>query len=295
MEVDGQKSKAELDILLAKAEADGKYASQNLKTYPKCPRYLGMQEASKELAEKTRKQLCELQDPVDQLRQKGVRLARLAGDERKLREKLREACQKVEDAEKEVSELRGKIYKVLEESDKIKSEQKVLVLAGGVETQAAAPVDLGVAVEGMRDDFTKIFDDAGLPQQAAAKKEEVEKAFTTMAQLVGMLSSLSAEYKAAKQQGVKSPGAAEGITEPPKEAAPPPAAVVGAAASSSPVAAADPVVQSTGTPSDKDRRQDSASVRERTRSPKGKLHAKVCNRSDDELLGPKGADGDNVT
>ena len=139
-----------------------------------------------------------------------------------------------------------------------------------------------------------MFDDSALPQQAASKKEEVEKAFTTMAQLVSMLSSLSAEYKAAKQQGVKSPGAAEGKTEPPKEAAPTAAAVAGAAASSNPVAPADPVVQSIGTPSDKDRRQDSATVRERTRSPKGKMHTKVCNRSDDELLGPKAADGDNV-
>lgn len=72
MEVDGQKSKAELETLLAKAEADGKYASQKLKTYPKCPRYLGMQEASKQLVENTRKQLRDLQNPADQLRQKGV-------------------------------------------------------------------------------------------------------------------------------------------------------------------------------------------------------------------------------
>ena len=38
---------------------------QNLKTCPKCPRYLGMQEAAKELIVKTKQQLDELEDLVD--------------------------------------------------------------------------------------------------------------------------------------------------------------------------------------------------------------------------------------
>lgn len=108
-----------------------------------------------------------------------------------------------------------------------------------------------------------------------------------MAQLVGMLSSLSAEYKAAKQQGVGGPGAAEEIKEPPKETTPPLATVAGGAAASNPGAATNPVVQIIGTTSDKDRKQDRATDRGKTRSPEGKMYAKVCNRADDELLGPK--------
>lgn len=216
----------------------------------------------------------------------------LAGDEKRFREKLRAACQKVEDAEKEVSELRGKIHNVLEESEKIRSEQKVLVWAGGVQKQTAAPVDLGVAVEGMRDDFTKMFDDAALPSQAAARKDEVSQAFTTMAQLVGMLSAFSAEYKAAKQQGVENPGAAEETKEPPKQAPPPTTTPTGGAAAGKETATASSVVQAIGTPNDQDRKQDRAADRERTPPPKGKMRAKVCNRTDDDLLDPRAGECD---
>ena len=102
----------------------------------------------------------------------------------------------IAEAHEEAESLREQIHKICDELQRIESEKKVLVLQG----TPAVPVDLGQAVEAMREDFAAMFDDSSLPSTASSKKDEVEAGFLTMRNLVGMLSAISQEYKAAKQQ-----------------------------------------------------------------------------------------------
>ena len=137
----------------------------------------------------------QLKDPIDQLRHKSERLRKLADQEKKFREKFRESCKVIAEAEEEAADLREKIHNLPEETERVKIEQRVLVLpgSGGHEAELpAAPVDFGVAVEAMRLDFTAMFQDPLLPTTAAGKRPEGEAGFVTMANLVCMLSALSA-------------------------------------------------------------------------------------------------------
>ena len=282
-------SKAELERSLVLIDADIKYTEGMLKTHPKHPRYLGWLDAGKSQAAEIREKLRELKDPVDQLRHKGERLKRIADKEKKCRESLREACKVMAEAEEEVAALREQIHELLEEAEQVRSEQKVLVLQGCQQEGPAAPVDLGSAVEAMRKDFTDMFTDATLPQTVSNKKEEVEAGFATMANLVGMLSSFAAEYKAAKLQATANAPAAAAHPAPPPQ---PPQE--GAAASAGTEAGRPPAAVGTHTPTAAPAIRDSNSSqeerntnRERTPPPcKGAAKA-VAKKTDAELLGPR--------
>ena len=115
-------------------------------------------------------------------------------------QKLRETSQVIEDAEAEAATLRDRIHDINDELERTKSEQRILVLqeSGGEGATAAGPVDLAGAVETMRSYFDSMFNDPLLPPAAKEKGAEVEAGFVTMANLVTMLSALSAEYKAAR-------------------------------------------------------------------------------------------------
>ena len=190
------KSKAKLEADLAGWESDVKYAEGMVKTYPKAPKYVEMLEKAKSHAAEARKQLHELKDPVDQLQYKSNRLRRLADLEKKWLVSLREADDEERAAKEKADALREKIHDGREEAEQIRVEQRELILQGA--QPVPPPADLGGAVEAMRLDFTEMFGDSSLPQSASSRKGEVEAGFVTMANLLTMLASISAEYKAAK-------------------------------------------------------------------------------------------------
>ena len=123
-------SKAELDRNLADAEADQKYAAGRLKASPKSTRYSELLEEARKRIENINEALRKLKDPTDQLRYKSDRLKTLADQEKKLLQKLRASCQVIEDAEAEAASLRERIHDINDEQEKIKSEQRILVLQG---------------------------------------------------------------------------------------------------------------------------------------------------------------------
>ena len=87
-----------------------------------------------------------LEDPIDQLRHKSDRLKSLAGQEKKLLQKLWTSCQVIEDTEAEVATLRERIHDINDEQERIKSEQRIPVLqgTGGKEQLLQAPSTLQV-------------------------------------------------------------------------------------------------------------------------------------------------------
>ena len=179
--------------------------------------------------------------------------------------------------------------------------------AGGDGAAAAGPVDLAAAVETMRKDVDGMFNDPMLPQTAKDKGAEVEAGFVTMANLVNMLSALSAEYKVARQAAPQGPSVAKAA--PPSPPVPPqdppstgpPAEVKKGgggeamgkdAADVAKPGAEDVVVVSSqseparGSSGPSDEPKDRSTNRDRT-PPPGKAAIAVANKSDEELLGPR--------
>ena len=237
------------------------------------------------------------------MRHKAERIKNLGNQEKKLREKLRETAQVIEDAETEADALRTRIHDVNDEMEKVKSEQRLLVLqgSGGGAGAVAGPVDLAGAVEAMRIDFDSMFSDPLLPATAKEKGAEVEAGFVTMANLVVTLSALTAEYKAARSSAPPvAPAAKAPPPEPPKPqqeaAAAETNAAVKEAGGEQAVGkdAAEPDASDVVfVPSQTGEARGAAdasrdSKRDRT-PPPGKAAQKIAKMSDQELLGPRKA------
>lgn len=149
-------------------------------------------------------------------------------------------------------------------------------------------MDLGQAVEAMREDFAAMFDDSSLPSTASSNKDEVEAGFLTMRNLVGMMSAISQEYKAATQQATATSSTIVHRTAPPEA----PAAEGGAATQATETAAVQAAVElphpAEAAPVPDGPVQERSSNRERT-PPPGKGSKAVSKMSDEELFGPRKA------
>ena len=165
--------------------------------------------------------------------------------------------------------------------------------------QTAAPIELGEAVEAMRQDFTEMFSDARLPETASSRKDEVEAGFVTMANLFRMLSSISAEYKTAKLQAA-TPVSTAGPSSPSPPVPKPEGAAAGTeggagrgagAAAAAPAAVESPPVAALSGPRDSNATQEERRAnRERTPPPSKAAKAETESekvKTDDELLGPR--------
>ena len=67
---DDLKTKEDWDRVVVQAEADNKYAEEQLKKFLKSPRYLGIIDGAKAQVEEAKEKLSELRSPSDQLQHK---------------------------------------------------------------------------------------------------------------------------------------------------------------------------------------------------------------------------------
>ena len=111
---------AKLEKEVQALEEDFKLFQTRLKLSPECPRRQGMVECTKQQLEAKRKQLHDSRDPEDQIRNKSQRLERIKAETETYRKQLREACLEEEAAEKKANDLRAKILRHLEESEKLR-------------------------------------------------------------------------------------------------------------------------------------------------------------------------------
>ena len=199
--------------------------------------------------------------------------------------------------------MRGRIHNVCDELERTKSEQRILVLqeSGGGAATAAGPVDLAGAVETMRTDFDSMFNDPLLPPTAKAKGAEAEAGFVTMANLVTMLSALSAEYKAARLSAPPvAPAAKASPPPPPKQPQDPPAAeaatkveegggaaTVGEDAKDGTAQAAEDVIVVASQSEARGSKDGNRDIKRDRTPPPGKATQKIAKMSDEELLGPR--------
>lgn len=116
----------ELEKDVQDLEDDFKLYQARLKLSPDCPRRQGVVECTKQQLEAKRKLLHDSRDPEDQIRNKAQRLKRIKAETETYRKQLREACLEEEAAEKRANELRAKILRHLEESEKLRSESRSL-------------------------------------------------------------------------------------------------------------------------------------------------------------------------
>ena len=114
----GTLSKTELDRRMVDAEAEHKFFAARLKNSPKESRYITQHEEAKKRISNLNEALRRLEDPADQLRHKAERIKKLGNQEKKLREKLRETAQVIEDAETEADTLRIRIHDINDEMEK---------------------------------------------------------------------------------------------------------------------------------------------------------------------------------
>ena len=292
MDTDEVKTKAQLEQIVLDTQGDIKYAEEKLKTTPKNARYLGMLEASKAQLEEAREQLRELKDPVDQLHHQSEKLKKLANKDKKLREQLREDCKVEAELAEQIATLREQIHDNLEETERVKAQQKALVNAdGGPGSQGPpTPVDLSLAVEAMQGDFTLMFADTALPSSVADKKDEMEAAFTSMRGIMGTLTAIQSEFKLWKQPTLPPPLAAGSHAPPPSLPASGGAAADPSAEATRSAATVDPA-PSTQTPAVRNgssSQEERNSNRERT-PPPGRSSKTIAKKSDEELLGPRRA------
>ena len=286
---DDSKSKAEWERTVAAAEEEQKFAEGMHKKYPKDSRYSDLLDEAKSRAEEAREHLRELKDPNDQIRFKTERLRRMAVKERECMEQLRDKQKLIDDTKVEAEALRAQIHDILDEMERVKGEQRMLILQDSQQAAQAAPapVDFALAVESMQGDFTEMFADSALPEGVAGKKAEMEAGFVTMRNLIGMLTGISAEYKAAKQIAPPAPLAAGDHPAPPP---PPSEATAGAnttAEASRTAPAMEPPTPAAAAARDGPQ-EERNSNRERT-PPPGARSSKTATakKTDEELLGPR--------
>ena len=291
---DDLKTKQDWDRVVVQAEADIKYAEEQLKKFPKSPRYLGIIDGAKAQVDEAKEQLSELRSPSDQLQHKLNRERKLKVKADKLKEGIKQHLVVIAEAEDELEVLREQLHGAQEEIQKIASQK---ILLASVDGAQVAPVDIAQCVTAMQDGLGQMFDDPRLSQEARAKKNEVEAGFLAMHNLASMLSSIQAEHQAAKllaavpaatpatevssSSNPPSPGAGEAGGEAAvrtEEAATTTTAVEGGA----PVAIS-PVPDG---PS-----EERSATRDRTPPPKGSRKKAIEKMSDAELAGPRKAKG----
>ena len=105
-------------------------AQTHLKSRPECPRLRGWVEDIRLQLDARRKELRDSKDPVDQLRSKAIRVAKLKGDNAQLMVKLRVACKEEEDAAKRADGIRLAVAANTAEIEKLKEESRLLHMAG---------------------------------------------------------------------------------------------------------------------------------------------------------------------
>ena len=186
----------ELEKDVQDLEDDFKLYQARLKLSPDCPRRQGGVECTKQQLEAKRKLLHDSRDPEDQIRNKAQRLKRIKAETETYRKQLREACLEEEAAEKKANELRAKILRHLEESEKLRSESRSLQLAG---QEASSPPDMGKAIKAMQSSFHECFENPLLPLEVASKKADVEAAFVQMSTLLKELATFKLTIKTGMQ------------------------------------------------------------------------------------------------
>ena len=294
---DDLKTKEDWERVVVQAEADIKYAEEQLKKFPKSPRYLGIIAGAKTQIDEAKEKLSELRSPSDQLQHKLNRERKLKIKADKLKEGIKQHLVVIAEAEDELEVLREQLHETQEEMQKIASQK---ILLASVDAAPVAPVDIAQCVTAMQSGLGQMFDDPRLSQEARAKKNEVEAGFLAMRNLASMLSSIQAEYETAKVQAAvptataaaevssssdspsQTAGEAGGeATVPTEEAATPPLTVGSGAP-----AAVSPVPDG---PS-----EERSATRDRTPPPSKAGKKKTIEKmSDAELAGPRKAKGSN--
>lgn len=123
---DDLKTKEDWDRVVVQAEADIKYVEEQLKKFPKSPRYLGIIEGARTQVDEAKEKLREFRSPSDQLQHKLNRERKLKIKTDKLKEGIKQHLVVIAEAEDELEVFREQLHEAQEEMQKIAS-QKILL------------------------------------------------------------------------------------------------------------------------------------------------------------------------